>query len=239
MDLRATSLAAGTQVPRLPVYLLLDCSGSMYGAKLAAVSAGVTAICETLRGDPRSATTVHMSVIWFNDRAYRTPLVPITAFPTPDLQALGLTALGAALTMLNDALDRELIPAHTAPDGRTVPGDYRPLVYLLTDGQPSDEWQAEAARLRTRVAHAPLHIIGLAIGDDAKVDQIVQVATVVLKIDGDLRDRLREYFDWVAESVIQMAEQQRVQQGPIEARETLILPPLPKTINLSRSALDV
>lgn len=238
MDPRAASFAAGTQTARLPVYLLLDCSGSMYGTKLASVIAGVTAICDTLRGDPRSASTVHMSVIWFNDRAQRTQLVPITAFATPDLQALGLTALGAALTMLNDALDRELIPAHATPQGM-VPGDYRPLVYLLTDGQPSDEWQAQAVRLRTRAVHAPLHIIGLAIGDDADVDQIARVATKVLKIDGELRDRLREYFDWVAESVIQTAEQQRGQQSPAGGHETPALPPVPKTIALSRSALDL
>lgn len=210
----------------------------MYGTKLASVSAGVTAICETLRGDPRSASTVHMSVIWFNDRAQRTKLVPITAFATPDLQALGLTALGAALTTLNDALDHDLIPAHTTPAG-TVPGDFRPLVYLLTDGQPSDEWLAQAARLRQRTVHAPLHIIGLAIGDDADVNQIAQVATVVLKIDGELRDRLRDYFDWVAESVIQMAEQRRGQQPPAGEHDTLVLPPVPKTISLSRSALDL
>lgn len=239
MDPRAASFAGGTQATRLPVFLLLDCSGSMYGTKLASVSAGVTAICETLRGDPRSASTVHMSVIWFNDRAQRTKLVPITAFATPDLQALGLTALGEALTMLNDALDRDLIPARTTPQGMVVPGDFRPLVYVLTDGQPSDEWQAAAARLRRRTVHVPLHIIGLAIGDDADINQIAQVATVVLKIDGDLRDRLRDYFDWVAESVIQAVEQQRGQQSPAGERDTLALPPVPKTISLSRNALDL
>lgn len=236
MDAHSAAFVNATQVARLPVYLLLDCSGSMLGAKLTGVSAGVTAICETLRSDPRSAATVHMSVIWFNDHAHETPLVPITLFAVPELRALGLTALGEALMMLNGAMDRDLRPALS---GASAPPDYRPLVFLLTDGQPSDEWEAPAAYLRHRTVHVPLHIIGLAIGDDAREEQIAQVATVVLKIDGDLPNRLREYFDWVAETVILATEQQSGQQPPSEEGGTPALPRLPKTINRSRNSLGL
>jgi uncharacterized protein YegL len=236
MTPRNSSGQAETPSPRLPVYLLLDCSGTMYGQKLASVTNGVVAICETLKSDPRSADTVYISVIWFNDQAYQTPLTPINSFAIPQLQALGRTALGAALRALNASLDRDLRP--TAQQGsaptNASSGDFRPLVFLLTDGQPSDDWRLPAEELSQRTSHRPLHIVGLAIGDDADVKQIAKVATDVHKIDGHLQDQLRDYFDWVADSVILAASEPQKRWEQSEATSAPPLPPVPGSVTLIR-----
>ena len=51
---------------RLPVYLLLDCSGSMYGEPIEAVKNGVQVLVSTLRQDPYALETAYLSIITFD-----------------------------------------------------------------------------------------------------------------------------------------------------------------------------
>lgn len=171
---------------RLPIYFLVDCSGTMHGERLTQVKRRITEICGALQGDPRARRSAHVAVIWFNDHAYQTPLVPIGLFVlSPDMRAIGKTKLGEGLLMLNDALDHDL-----APD------DYRPLVFFMTDGLPTDEWRDEAARYRSRSSHVPLRTIGFAVGSDADERLIREVADVVLRFEDDFVQNIGQYLDW-------------------------------------------
>jgi uncharacterized protein YegL len=182
-------------IRRLPVYLLLDCSSSMQGVKIVGLNNGVVLLYQQVMQDPRAADTVYISVITFNDSAYQTDLEPIQQFSPPQMTAQGLTALGAALKLLNDSLDRDIIPNQP---GRK--GDYKPLVFVLTDGQPNDSWQPEAQRLASRNPHP--NVFGLAIGDDADENMLKQVAKAgVLKLKDATPDRISAFFDWVSASV--------------------------------------
>lgn len=98
---------------RLPVYLLLDTSGSMYGEPIEAVKNGVQTLISTLRGDPYALETAYISIITFNSVAQQvTPLTELSAFQQPQIEASGCTALGEALTLLAQRLIPKLSKPH-------------------------------------------------------------------------------------------------------------------------------
>ena len=91
---------------RLPVYLLLDTSGSMYGEPIEAVKNGVQTLISTLRSDPYALETAYISIITFNTSAQQlTPLTELAAFQQPNIDASGCTALGEALNLLAQKID--------------------------------------------------------------------------------------------------------------------------------------
>ncbi len=199
---------AQVTTPRLPVYIVIDCSGTMLHL-MPVVRRSVNKIVEVLRSDLRGPDTAYISVIWFNDDAHQTPLTALRQFISPDVQALGKTQLGLALKALNTSLDRDLLPAHPGPDGQVIPGDYQPLVFLITDGSPSEpqkeDWEAQAKRLKERAHHKPLHVVALALGEDANVIVLRKIASDTVMVTGDLAQletALAQNFDWVADTVV-------------------------------------
>src|SRR5262245_13681909 len=142
---------------RLPVYLLLDCSGSMTGEPIEAVRQGVKALLSDLRGDPMALENAFLSVITFASSAQQVcPLTDLANSPQPARTAGGTTPLGDALKLLETCLDNEVKKATP-----TQKGDYKPLIFLMTDGQPTDSWEAAADRIKTK---KPGNIIACAAG---------------------------------------------------------------------------
>src|SRR4051812_29796604 len=129
---------------RLPVYLVLDTSGSMSGEPIEAVKNGVQVMVSALRSDPYALETAYLSVISFDSQARQVvPLTELTAFQVPELQANGATALGDALRLVAERIETEV--QKTATDSK---GDWKPLVFLMTDGGPTDDWRRGLDRFR-------------------------------------------------------------------------------------------
>ncbi|MBE7513724.1 MAG: VWA domain-containing protein [Anaerolineales bacterium] len=143
-----------TQMPpsnTVHLYLLMDTSASMTGAGLEALKQGVRLLSSTFSG--RGGHPILCAGITYDSTArIAFPLTPIDALHPPnDLDSGGTSALGAALGLLKD---------HFAPR--------RPaLVYIFSDGEPTDDWQRPLAALRPHVTRIIGLACGLAVNDDA------------------------------------------------------------------------
>ncbi len=181
---------------RLPVYLLLDCSGSMMGEPIEAVKQGIKALLSELRGDPQALETAYLSVITFDSSARQvTPLTELLQFKEPEISAGGATALGEALNVLMDCVETEV-----RKSTETQKGDWRPLVFILTDGSPTDTETFREAVAKVRNMKAA-NIIACAAGSNANTTYLKQITESVLMMNSLSAGDMAQFFAWVSGSV--------------------------------------
>ena len=204
---------------RLPVYLLLDCSGSMAGQPIEAVRQGVKALLMELKGDPQALETAYLSVITFDSGARQVaPLADLMSFQEPPLNATGCTALGEALKTLQKAIDKEV--RKSSADQK---GDWKPLVFIMTDGQPTDNWEKAADDLKQKKVG---NIIACAAGPGADDQTLKRITEIVVKLDNLAPDALKAFFKWVSSSI--KTTSSSIQQ--VAADAPINLPPPPPQI---------
>ena len=210
----------GAAARRLPVYLVLDVSSSMSGGPIDEVNQGIQLLYNELLNDPQAIETVWISVITFSKEAEQiVPLTELTRFTPPQLVTSYGTFLGAALRLLRQAMDREIVPNRPGQKG-----DYKPLVFLMTDGHPVDEWQAEARALKDRTRHQLANIIALGCGPYVNQDVLKQITETVLLMHNVTAENMRAFFQWVSASV-QVASVSAGGAGVGEAQAHLPPPP--------------
>jgi len=151
---------------RQPVYLIVDCSTSMSGEPIECVRQAVHAILVDLLADLARMRMFYVSVITFADQAQQVvPLTEVRSLREPHLVAGGASALGAGLRLLQECISREIRK-----------GDAPPLVYLMSNGRPTDNWETEAKlHERTNI----IGIIGCVAGSDADESVLKRVACFV------------------------------------------------------------
>ncbi len=182
---------------RMPIYFLLDTSRSMAGKPIQAVNNGLKLLKDVLMADPMTVESVYISVIQINSEPTQvTPLTEVLEYAPPELQAGGWTRLGAALRLLNECLDRELKP--NIPGQK---GDYKPLVFLLSDGRPTDGWKLAIQELRGRKTCPMGNFIALGCGPKADLETLSKIANVTLAMNLVDPEQIQGFFQWVSQSV--------------------------------------
>jgi uncharacterized protein YegL len=183
---------------RLPVYLLIDTSGSMKGEPIESVNIGLESMLAFLRQDPFALESVYLSIITF-DREVKLVL-PLTELDQVILPKIvtpesGPTNLGEALEMLCQMVDAEII--HNTPEHK---GDWMPLLFIMTDGSPSDiqKFNQQIPEIKKRKFGS---IIACAAGPKAKESYLKELTTNVVHLDTTDSTTFRQFFKWVSSTV--------------------------------------
>jgi uncharacterized protein YegL len=208
---------------RLPVYLLLDTSGSMYGEPIEAVKNGVQTLISTLRSDPYALETAYISIITFNSTAQQiTPLTELAAFQQPSIDASGCTVLGGALSLLAQKVDSEV--TKTTAEQK---GDWRPLVFIMTDGAPTDDLNKGLADFKQRKFGM---VVACAAGQGASTDTLKQITENVVQLDTADSATIKAFFKWVSASI--STSSKSIEDTGSEATTMSELPPPPPEVNI-------
>lgn len=208
---------------KLPVYLLLDTSGSMFGEPIQAVENGVKVLVSTLRSDPYALETAYLSIITFDSTARQVaPLTELAQFQEPTLTATGCTALGEALTLLSQCVDREV--AKTTPEKK---GDWKPLVFIMTDGEPTDDLNKGLEEFRKRKFGM---VVACAAGSRVNTDTLKKITECVVSLDTADSATIKAFFKWVSGSV--SSSSVKVEESGAEAQSLSELPPPPPEVNI-------
>ncbi len=148
----------------LTLFFLVDVSGSMTGEKIGTVNTTMEEILPTLRkiSADNADAMMKMSVLKFSKGAewvYENPR-DIQEFEWQYLIAKGVTDLGAACMELNGKLSKDEYM-------KTASGSYAPVIILLSDGEPTDDYRSGLATLKNNNWYKYATKAAIGIGDHA------------------------------------------------------------------------
>ena len=183
---------------------LADASGSMrVEGKIQALNHAIREAIPHMREaaleNPHAS--VFVNAIRFADEArwMDEKLTPVSEFRWHDIEASGATALGEALTMVGDALQPPLMTDRALP----------PVLALITDGLPTDDFQAGLDHLLSKPWGRQALRVVVAIGEDSASSQAQEIFRAFMGNDA-LRpfhannpEVLAEQIRWISTAVLQ------------------------------------
>jgi uncharacterized protein YegL len=179
--------------PRCPCILLLDTSLSMKGQPVNELNQGVRIFKDELMADEMAAKRVEVAIISFGPVETLTDFQTADVFEPPLLEARGDTPIGAAIEAALALLDQRKQSYR-----RNGIAYYRPWIFLITDGGPTDYWNAAAAKVKA--GEAANHFSFFSVGvEGARIDILSQIGTrEPLKLK---ELRFRDLFVWLSKSL--------------------------------------
>jgi uncharacterized protein YegL len=180
---------------RLPVFILIDSSSSMKGEAINAVNLGLNSLLSELRSNPFAIESVFLSVISFNTKAQIVrPFSDLLQTDSIFIEAKGQSNFGLGLDLLINELKNKI--NKTTKDQK---GDWKPLVFLMTDGRPSGAWKK---KLKEFLALNIGQWIICACGIKTNLKIIESMGGNLIILNNKNNESVLKFFRWISNSVV-------------------------------------
>lgn len=182
--------------PRCACLLLLDTSGSMSGEPIAALNDGLTAFQRELQDDPIASRRVECAIVTFGQGGVQVvqEFIPVESFEPPVLASGGGTPMAEAILAAFDLLSQR--KTEYRENGIAY---YRPWIFLITDGEPTDSDRIPVAveRVQSEEANRGVAFFAIGVGENVNYKTLAQFTDRVRKLSGL---RFQELFRWLSAS---------------------------------------
>lgn len=199
--------------PRCPCLLLLDTSGSMSGTPIEQLNQGLKTFKQELELDGMAMQRVEVGIITFGPVKLVSDFQTAKNYNPPHLTSSGDTPMGAAIEQGLEMLEQRKHMYRQA--GISY---YRPWIFLITDGAPTDAWKRAAQKIHAGDSSQQKQFCFFAVGvDGADMDTLSTICSPnrpPLKLKGLC---FRELFAWLSSSLSNVS---RSQPG-----DAVLLPP--------------
>jgi uncharacterized protein YegL len=194
----------------------------MFGEPIQALNNALISMINTLRQDPQALDSLWISIITFDkDVNEICPLTELAMFQLTEITCpqSGPTHTGKALELLYSKVQSDI-----KKSSESQKGDWKPLLFLFTDGKPSDIqlYNEIAPKIRNLNFGA---IVACAAGNLADDSKLKVLTNDVVHLDNADSATLKQFFKWVSETI----EQGNKSQG---TGESVALPPPPLEVNI-------
>ncbi|MCD7799424.1 MAG: VWA domain-containing protein [Akkermansiaceae bacterium] len=192
---------------RLPIYFLVDVSESMVGQPIEEVQNGMRTIIQDLRVDPYALETVFVSILAFAGKAKTLSAFPaeedktlsklteLSKFYPPTFPIGGGTSLGAGMNYLMDCLEHDI--QKTTMEAK---GDWKPIIFLFTDGTPTDDYLAAFQRWNDKHRRR-CNLVTISIGDNVNTSILGQLTENVLLLKKTDKESFQQFFRWITATI--------------------------------------
>jgi uncharacterized protein YegL len=199
---------ASNPEPRCPCVVLLDTSGSMAGAPIAALNAGLRAFQLELQADSLAAQRVEVALVTFGGQVTVVQdFISAQAFQAPTLTTAGDTPMGAALLR-----SIELVNERKRMYKQAGLHYFRPWIILITDGGPTDEWHTAAQQIKDGEAAKLFAAFGIGVVG-ANFEKLRQMTTrEPLPLEGY---KFKEFFVWLSQSMRSVSQSKPGEEGNV------------------------
>jgi uncharacterized protein YegL len=208
--------------PRCPVVMLLDTSGSMHGMAIGELNEGLRSFKQAIQADRLAALRVEVAIVPFGGSVKaidvradtstafdsKQPFVTADNFEPPFLLATGDTPMGSAVRQgLLLLRERKEVYKQNGIDY------FRPWMFLITDGKPTDDWQTPATQLRDEEARKGVIFFSVGVeGADMEILAKFSGQRAPLRLKGLA---FSELFQWLSKSLSVVAHSKPGEQAPL------------------------
>ena len=179
--------------PRCPCILLLDTSASMQGTSIDELNNGLRAFREEIFSDSLALKRVEIAVVTFGPVSVMHDFTTADSFHPVELMANGDTPMGTAVSKGLELLRnrKEVLRSN----GIKL---FRPWIFLITDGEPTDNWAHLPELIRRGEESRSFSFFALGVSN-ANFGVLQQIAVrSPMKLSGV---RFKEFFLWLSASL--------------------------------------